>query len=227
MNIGLITPTDVIERVLKHFENKRIPINSAEGYIRQILGWREFIRGIYQLKGNEQEQSNFWKHDRRLCSSWYNGSTGIAPLDDCINIALKDGYSHHIPRLMVICNLMNLCEIDPKIIYKWFMEMYVDSSDWVMVPNVFGMATFADGGLMSTKPYTCSSNYILKMSNYKKGSWCNIVDGLYWRFIDKHKSFYQSNPRLSFQTSMLEKMDSDRKKQIFQCAETFLETNTF
>tara|TARA_Y100000589_G_scaffold275526_1_gene269664 strand:- start:124 stop:510 length:387 start_codon:yes stop_codon:yes gene_type:complete len=127
---------------------------------------------------------------------------------------------------MVISNLMTLCEIDPKSIYKWFMEMFIDSSDWVMVPNVFGMATYSDGGLMSTKPYTCGSNYLLKMSNYKKGEWCNIVDGLYWRFIERNKQFYGSNPRLSFQTRMLEKMSNDRKVKIFQSANKFLETHT-
>ena len=107
------------------------------------------------------------------------------------------------------------------------MEMYIDSSDWVMVPNVFGMATFADGGLMSTKPYTCSSNYMIKMSNYKKGSWCDVVDGLYWRFIEKHKDFYQQNPRLSFQTKMLDRMNPDRKKIIFNCADQFIDQHTF
>ena len=106
------------------------------------------------------------------------------------------------------------------------MEMYIDSSEWVMVPNVFGMATFADGGLMSTKPYTCSSNYMIKMSNYKKGDWCDIVDGLYWRFIEKHKKFYQGNPRLTFQTRMLEKMDPKRKAVIFRAAEVFIDTHT-
>ena len=226
LNIGLITPDSVIKKILQLYNKKTIPLNSVEGYIRQILGWREFIRGIYQLKSDEQENKNFWKHNRYLCESWYDGSTGIIPLDDCIKSAINDGYSHHIPRLMVISNLMNMCEINPKDIYKWFMEMYIDSSDWVMVPNVFGMATFSDGGLMSTKPYTCSSNYILKMSNYKKGPWCEIVDGLYWRFIDKHRSFYKSNPRLSFQIKMLDKMDVNRKSKIFDRAENFLLKNT-
>ena len=226
LNIGLITPDSVIKKILQLYNKKTIPLNSVEGYIRQILGWREFIRGIYQLKSDEQENKNFWKHNRYLCESWYDGSTGIIPLDDCIKSAINDGYSHHIPRLMVISNLMNMCEINPKDIYKWFMEMYIDSSDWVMVPNVFGMATFSDGGLMSTKPYTCSSNYILKMSNYKKGPWCEIVDGLYWRFIDKHRSFYKSNPRLSFQIKMLDKMDVNRKSKIFDRAEYFLLNNT-
>ena len=227
LNIGLITPSDVIENIIKIYEKKQAPINSVEGYIRQVLGWREFIRGIYQLRGQEQEKRNFWGHKGKLRNSWYDGSTGILPLDDCIQSAVRDGYNHHIPRLMVISNLMNLCEIDPKIIYQWFMEMYIDSSDWVMVPNVYGMATFADGGLMSTKPYTCSSNYIIKMSNYKKGAWCDTVDGLYWRFIEKHKDFYQQNPRLSFQTKMLDRMNPDRKKIIFNCADLFIDQHTF
>ena len=178
------------------------------------------------MKGCEQHESNFWRHKRCLTESWYDGSTGILPLDDNIQLALKDGYGHHIPRLMVIANLMNLSEINPKHIYTWFMEMFIDSSDWVMVPNVFGMASFADGGLMSTKPYTCGSNYMIKMSNYKKGDWCDVVDGLYWRFIDKHEDFYKSNHRLSFQTRILQRMNEERKVKIFKSAENFLLENT-
>tara|TARA_B100001769_G_scaffold241662_1_gene209322 strand:- start:222 stop:590 length:369 start_codon:yes stop_codon:yes gene_type:complete len=121
---------------------------------------------------------------------------------------------------------MNLCEISPDEIYRWFMEMYIDSSDWVMVPNVYGMATYADGGLMSTKPYTCGSNYILKMSNYKKGDWCDTLDGLYWRFTEKNRDFYESNPRLSLLTRSLDKMDADRKKKIFNKAEKFIKSHT-
>ena len=227
LNIGLLTPDEVVEKVLHFFEDGLVPINSAEGFIRQVLGWREFIRGIYHVKGSEQAQGNFWGHSREIRESWYMGSTGIEPLDDSIKLALKDGYNHHIPRLMVISNIMNLCEIKPTTIYRWFMEMYIDSSDWVMVPNVYGMATFADGGLMSTKPYTCSSNYILKMSNYKRGDWCDVLDGLYWRFVDKNRDFYRSNQRLSFQATMLDKMNVDRKTKIFKRAEGFLDMHTF
>ena len=158
--------------------------------------------------------------------SWYKGTTGILPLDDSIKKALRDGYNHHIPRLMIVSNIMNLCEISPTEIYNWFMEMYIDSSDWVMMPNVFGMATYSDGGLMSTKPYTCGSNYILKMSNYKKGDWCDTLDGLYWRFIEKHIDFYKSNPRLSFIHRTLDRMSSERKLHIFEKAEIFIEKNT-
>ena len=226
LNIGLITPNEIINSTKKIFDQGLAPINSIEGFIRQIIGWREFIRGIYQLKGNQQKKKNFWRHERNLKPSWYEGTTGITPLDDNIKLTLRDGYNHHIPRLMVISNLMNLCQINPQNIFAWFMEMYIDSSDWVMVPNVFGMATYSDGGLMSTKPYTCSSNYILKMSNYKRGDWCDIVDGLYWRFIENHKDFYNSNPRLSFQLRLLDKMDSERKKRIYDLAEKFLEKHT-
>ena len=226
LNIGLITPDIVIKKALDLFKKNKAPLNSIEGFVRQILGWREFVRGIYQLRGAKQKKSNFWGHQRKLSQSWYDGSTGLLPLDDCIKSALKDGYSHHIPRLMVICNLMNMCEIDPKYTYKWFMEMYIDASDWVMIPNVFGMATYSDGGLMSTKPYTCSSNYILKMSNYERGAWCDVIDGLYWRFIQKNIDFYSSNPRLSFQTRVLSRMSEDRKTLIFKKAEEFLVAHT-
>ena len=226
LNIGLITPLTIIKSASRVFNHGLAPINSVEGFIRQIIGWREFIRGIYRLKGNQQKKSNFWGHKRKLKQSWYEGTTGILPLDDNIKLTLRDGYNHHIPRLMIISNLMNLCQINPQNIYNWFMEMYIDSSDWVMIPNIFGMATYSDGGLMSTKPYACSSNYILKMSNYKKGEWCDIVDGLYWKFIETHKDFYASNPRLSFQLRLLGKMNIDRKKRIYRFADKFLEDHT-
>ena len=226
LNIGLITPKEVVDKAIKYAEKNSIPLNSLEGFIRQIIGWREFVRGIYQEEGINQLNSNYWGNKKKLTSSWYDGTTGIVPLDDCIKTTLKDGYIHHIPRLMVISNIMNLCGIDPKEIYKWFMEMYIDSSEWVMVPNVFGMATYADGGLMSTKPYTCGSNYILKMSNYKRGDWCDTLDGLYWSFTENNIDFYKSNPRLSLLTRSLERLDPDRKKHIFSEAKKFIKNNT-
>ena len=226
LNIGLLTPKQVIDKAIKYSDKNSIPLNSLEGFIRQIIGWREFVRGIYQEEGDNQLKSNYWNSKKKLTQSWYDGTTGIAPLDDCIKTTIKDGYIHHIPRLMVISNIMNLCGIDPKEIYKWFMEMYIDSSEWVMVPNVFGMATYADGGLMSTKPYTCGSNYILKMSNYKRGDWCDILDGLYWSFTEQNRDFYQANPRLSLLTRSLDRLDPVRKKHIFNEAEKFIESNT-
>ena len=127
---------------------------------------------------------------------------------------------------MIVCNIMNLCRIHPDEIYKWFMEMFVDSSDWVMVPNVYGMGTFADGGIFATKPYSCGSNYILKMSNYKRGNWCEIVDGLYWKFMSDNLSFFKSNHRLSILVRSLDKMNKVKKDIIFEKATEFIESKT-
>ena len=138
LNLGLLTPQYVIERTTDISNKLSIPLNSLEGFLRQVIGWREFIRGIYQAKSEVQEAKNFWNHNKSLSRSWYEGTTGIEPLDDCIKTTLSDGYIHHIPRLMILSNLMNLCEVHPKSIYQWFMEMYIDSSEWVMVPNVYG-----------------------------------------------------------------------------------------
>ena len=122
---------------------------------------------------------------------------------------------------------MNLCEIKPKIVYKWFMEMFVDSSDWVMVPNVYGMGLFSDGGIFATKPYICGSSYFLKMMHFKKGQWCDVMDGLYWKFIEKNKLFFLKNPRLSMMVRVLEKMKDERKQKIFESADKFLKANTY
>jgi len=222
LNMGLITPQDILDKVSVFTEKTDVPLNSVEGFVRQIIGWREFIRGVYQRHSSDQEQSNFFGFSGKLTDSWYEGNTGIPPLDDAIGFSAKYGYTHHINRLMVIANIMTLCEIHPDQVYRWFMEMYVDSSEWVMVPNVYGMGTFADGGLFATKPYICGSNYILKMSDYKKGEWCHTVDGLYWRFVSRHMSKIKNNPRLSFMQKTLEKMDEDRKAMIFAKADEFI-----
>ncbi len=222
LNMGLITPNDIIDKVLAFTAENDVPLNSVEGFLRQIIGWREFIRGVYQHHGETQLPSNFFNFSGSLKDSWYSGDTGIPPLDDAINFSDRYGYTHHINRLMIISNLMTLCEVHPKNVYHWFMEMYVDSSEWVMTPNVFGMGTFADGGIFATKPYICGSNYILKMSDYKKGEWCNTVDGLYWRFVSRHMGVLRNNPRLSFMRKTLENMDPLRKELIFSCADDFV-----
>jgi deoxyribodipyrimidine photolyase-related protein len=157
---------------------------------------------------------------------WYQGNTGIGPLDNAIKKAIKLGYNHHIERLMIIANLMNLARIDPKEVYIWFMEYYVDSSDWVMAPNVYGMGLYSDGGIFSTKPYICGSSYILKMSDYKKGEWTDIVDGLYWKFIDENREKLKRNPRIGIMTKMIDNMELKRKKRIFKAANIFLSRTT-
>lgn len=224
LNNGMITPAEVIDEVTKIFQkNKNIPLNSVEGFVRQILGWREFVRGIYQNFSDKQDQLNFFKHQRKFKACWYEGTTGILPLDDAIKKANKLGYCHHIERLMVLSNIMLLCEIDPRVVHRWFMEMFVDSADWVMGPNVFGMGQFSDGGIFATKPYISGSNYILKMSDYKKdASWCEVWDGLYWRFIDKHANFFSKNHRLNMMVKFSQKMDKKKKKYHIELAENFL-----
>ena len=224
INIGLITPNQILEKI-KYLDPK-YKMNSLEGFIRQIIGWREFIRGIYQNYDKQLENGNFFNHKRMLSDSWYEGTTGLLPLDHSIRNVIKYGWTHHIERLMILVNIMNLCEVKPKIIYKWFMEMFVDSSDWVMSPNIYGMGLFSDGGIFSTKPYICGSSYFLRMMNFKKGNWCDTMDGLYWRFISKNTNFFKSNPRLSLMIKILEKMDKQKKIRIFKAADSFILKNT-
>ena len=220
LNSGLITPKHVIEKTLS-FKDK-YPLNSLEGFLRQIIGWREFIRGVYVCKGSEERTKNYWNFDRKIPKSFYNGSTGIDPIDDTIKKVNKSGYANHIERLMILGNFMVLCEFDPNEVYKWFMELFVDSYDWVMVPNVYGMSQFADGGLMSTKPYISSSNYIIKMSDYKKGSWSEIWDGLFWSFMDKQREFFKKNPRMRMLISSYDKMDLLKKEKLLLDADNFI-----
>lgn len=227
INLGLLTPKEVVDKALVYAKKNNIPMNSLEGFVRQIIGWREFIKGIYDQYDEKQSNTNFFNHKNHMAPSWYTGDTGIPILDHSINKALDYGYTHHIERLMVISNLMLLCEIHPKEVYSWFMCYFVDSADWVMTPNVYGMGQFSDGGIFATKPYICGSNYLLKMSDFPKGEWTDVVDGLYWRFIDKHKDFFNSNHRLSMMTRMLEKLDKNKKQRIFKAAENFLAEHTY
>ncbi|MDN3493361.1 cryptochrome/photolyase family protein [Winogradskyella bathintestinalis] len=222
INIGLLNPMDVIEKAIDYAKSYDVPLNSLEGFVRQILGWREFIRGVYEVKGTEERTKNFWNFNKKIPASFYDGSTGIKPIDDVIKKVLKTGYAHHIERLMLLGNFMVLCEFHPDDVYQWFMELFIDAYDWVMVPNVYGMSLFADGGLMSTKPYISSSNYIMKMSNYSKGDWQDTWDGLFWTFMDKHRDFFAGNPRLGMLLGNLDRMKKETLEKHFNNAEQFL-----
>ena len=226
LNLGLITPKEIITKILNANKLKNIPINSLEGFVRQVIGWREFMRGIYQNYTDKLEKTNYFNHKRKLSDDWYKGTTGIDPIDDAINDLNRYGYAHHIVRLMHLSNVMTLSQLHPKEIYKWFMEMFVDSSDWVMSPNVYGMGTFSDGGIFSTKPYICGSNYIIKMSNYKKGNWSNIVDGLYWNFIHNNKEVLSKNPRMGMVMMSYRKLKGERKDYLLKIANEFIATKT-
>jgi deoxyribodipyrimidine photolyase-related protein len=149
---------------------------------------------MYEAKGIDSRTKNSFKFKKKIPASFYDGTTGIIPLDDSIKKVLKYAYCHHIERLMVIGNFMLLCEFDPDEVYRWFMELFIDAYDWVMVPNVYGMSQFADGGYFASKPYISGSNYLIKMSDYKKGEWNEIWDGLFWRFMDKHRDLMRKKP---------------------------------
>lgn len=224
LNIGLLTPEEVLKACLNHFEKHDTHYPSVEGFVRQLMGWREFIRGMDR---NFDFSGNHFGFHRKLKSCWYEGKTGIPPLDDSIKKANKTAYTHHIERLMVIGNIMLMTELDPQEVYRWFMEMYIDSADWVMAPNVLGMSQFADGGIFATKPYIAGSNYMRKMSHYPKGDWCDIVDGLYWRFIDRQRETFAKNHRMGMMLATLNKMNPERKEHIFKAAENWIEKVSF
>ena len=222
MNVGLITPHEIIETTLKFAAENNIPLNSLEGFIRQIIGWREFIRGVYEVAGSKERTMNFWQFKRQIPASFWTGETGIEPLDMTIKKVLETGYCHHIERLMVIGNFMLLCEFDPTEVYQWFMELFIDAYDWVMVTNVYGMSQFADGGLMATKPYISGSNYLMKMSDFPKGDWQKIWDGLFWRFMDTHRGFFLTNPRLGMLVRTFDKMANEKRFSHLETAENYL-----
>jgi len=168
LNIGLITPQEVVSIITEYYNKHKTEIGIAnyEGFIRQIIGWREYQRYIYRYAGDIMRSSNHFGNTRKLTKHWYMGTTGIKPVDDAITLAINDGYIHHILRLMVVGNMMNLIGMHPDEVYKWFMEFSLDSYDWVMIGNVYSMALWADGGLTMRKPYISGDGYIMKMSNY-------------------------------------------------------------
>lgn len=223
LNTGLLTPQQVLDKVLSEAAKHNIPLNSLEGFVRQIMGWREFIRIVYEREGTKQRTTNYWQFKRKIPESFWNGTTGILPIDETIKKVLKTGYCHHIERLMVLGNFMLLCEFDPDEVYGWFMELFIDAYDWVMVPNVYGMTQFADGGLMTTKPYISGSNYLMKMSDYEKGNWQAVWDGLFWRFMHVHRDFFLQNPRLGMLIKTFDKMPVEKQQTHLHNAETFLQ----
>jgi deoxyribodipyrimidine photolyase-related protein len=222
LNVGLLTPEQVITITLEYAQKYKIPLNSLEGFIRQVIGWREFVWGIYSFHGEQQRTQNFFNHHHQLPKSFWTAHTNILPVDSTINKIFQYAYAHHIERLMILGNFMLLCEIDPHAVYSWFMEFFIDAYDWVMVPNVYGMSQYADGGLMTTKPYISSSAYILRMSNYSKGDWCNIWDALYWRFIKKHEKTLSNTPRTKIIALYLARMQKTTLEDHLSRADNFL-----
>jgi deoxyribodipyrimidine photolyase-related protein len=204
LNNGLLTPQEVLEKLFVHLENNAWLLtdhyNSIEGFVRQIIGWREWVKGMYDNFYQEDLGYNFFEAKQDLPEYFYFKNLenlDIQPLKEVLEKVENYAYAHHIERLMVLSNYFTLTEVDPKQVFDWFMEMFVDAYDWVMVPNVFGMGTFADGGIFASKPYISGANYLNKMGHFQKGTWQTDWTNLFWNFLDKHEAFFKKQPRLT------------------------------
>ncbi|MBX0300154.1 cryptochrome/photolyase family protein [Cryobacterium sp. 1639] len=210
LNVGLLDPRDVVDAVLEGADGNT-PLASLEGFVRQVIGWREYMRATYRTRGREMRTANRLDHQRALGDGWWDASTGLAPVDLVVSRVLDTGYAHHIERLMVLGNAMALLRIHPDAVYEWFMEMFIDAYDWVMVPNVYAMSQFAAGDEITTKPYVSGSNYLRKMSDLPAGEWMADWDGLYWTFIEDHRAVFAANPRTRMVVSLLDGMDATKR----------------
>jgi len=221
LNTGLLDVRDVVSQAITFAEQNLIPLNSLEGFVRQIIGWREYIRMQYEKNGTAMRTSNYWNHSKKLPKAFWSGTTSIPVVDEVVHKITSTGYLHHIERLMIVGNIMFLLEIDPDEIYHWFMSLSIDSYDWVMVTNVYGMSQHAAGNLITTKPYMSGSNYVKKMSNFEVGDWCETWDALYWNFVITHQSKLSKNHRMHMITSRVEKFTDEKKKDYKAKTEAF------
>lgn len=234
LNIGLLNPNDVIKKALTY--KKNVPISSLEGFIRQIISWREYVRMLYVYEHKTFNKLNVLNHNNKLNKIWYTGQTGIVPVDNVIKKVLKYSYCHHIERLMILGNFMLLMMISPKEIYKWFIELVsIDAYEWVMEPNIYGMSQHSVGTLMMTRPYFSSSNYIFKMSDYKKSDdydkiklknkyyeWYEVWDALYYNFLNEHKKYLKKIYSTAFMVKILENKSTSEKNKLFDIAREYL-----
>lgn len=222
LNIGLVSPRHVLNRALEVGEANDVPLASLEGFVRQVIGWREYMRATYVVHGRAMRTRNHLAHTRPLPDGWWTADTGLAPVDLVVERVLRNGWAHHIERLMVLGNAMTLLRIDPDAAYEWFMEMFVDAYDWVMVPNVYAMSQFAAGAAITTKPYVSGSNYLRKMSDYPTGDWTEDWDSLYWTFVRDHHDVFAGNPRSTMIARLYDGMDAGTKASHTRRAERWL-----
>ncbi len=225
LNIGLLTPAHVIHQAEAAYRKGLIPLNAAEGFIRQILGWREFVRGIYWLKMPDYAKLNSLHATRHLPDFYWHGKTKMQCLSECVNNTRDNAYAHHIQRLMVLGNFSLLAGINPSEVNRWFLEVYADAYEWVELPNVSGMTLFADGGMLASKPYASGGSYINRMSDYCRHCQYNVKEKtgenacpfnyLYWDFLDRNRYLLKPNPRLALPYKNLDRM-SDRQKEEFR-----------
>ncbi len=232
LNCGLLLPKECISLAINAYENNKAPINSVEGFIRQILGWREYIRGIYWLKMPTYKNNNFLNAKNLLPNFFWTADTSMNCLKQCITETKKNAYAHHIQRLMVIGNFTLLTGIDPALVNEWYLIVYADAYEWVELPNVSGMILYTDGGLLASKPYAASGSYINKMSNYCKSCAYNVsqksgekacpFNYLYWDFLIRNRDKLQDNQRMRLIYNRLDSLDHDKIKKIKKDAKEFL-----
>ena len=233
LNIGLLLPGEVCEAALAAYSASKAPLNAVEGFIRQILGWREYMRGIYWLKMPGYETSNFLNAHRPLPAFYWSGLTDMHCLREAIGNTHDNAYAHHIQRLMVTGNFALLAGIAPAEVEEWYLAVYADAFEWVELPNTHGMALHADGGLLSTKPYAASGAYIDRMSDYckhceyspkdKLGEKACPFNYLYWHFMMRNEARLKSNPRMAMPYRNLYRMTDERREAIVHDAERFLD----
>ena len=232
LNIGLLNSHEVCKAALKAYHAGQVSLTSVEGFIRQILGWREFIRGIYWLKMPGYAQSNFLAARRHLPAFYWTGETEMRCMRETISATRRNAYAHHIQRLMITGNFALLAGIDPTEVEEWYLIVYADAFEWVELPNVHGMALYADGGVLGSKPYAASGAYINRMSDYcrgcvfdpklKEGGKACPFNYLYWYFLIVNETRLKNNPRMSLAYRNLTRISEERKQQIVADAEAFL-----
>ncbi|MBL6761451.1 MAG: cryptochrome/photolyase family protein [PS1 clade bacterium] len=233
INIGLLDPLKVCQAVEARYHSGQAPLNAVEGFIRQILGWREFIRSLYWLKMPDYADSNFFDHDRALPDFYYSGETDMACMREAIGATVTHAYAHHIQRLMVTGNFALLAGIAPAAVNRWYLEVYADAFEWVQLPNTHGMALFADGGLVGSKPYAASGAYINRMSDHCSSCTYNVKQAhgdtacpfnyLYWDFMIRHRDKLGGNPRMGMVYRNLDKMDDAKRDGVIASAKEFLQ----
>ena len=229
INLGLLQPLEIIQAAEKAYYENQLALNSVEGFIRQILGWREYMHGIYHHVDAEYSQQNWFNHDKPLPEFYWTGETKMNCLHQILTQVMDTGYAHHIQRLMVLNNFGLIAGISPQELENWFHAAFIDAYDWVMQTNVIGMGQYADGGLLASKPYAASANYINKMSDYCKscfykhsqriGEKACPFNFLYWDFLNRHRDKLKFQGRMNFILKNLDKMTSDDLEMIRQQAE--------
>lgn len=233
LNCGLLNPLEVVEKAENAYNRKHAPLNAVEGFIRQIIGWREYVRGIYWLKMPDYAQENFLDAERRLPWFFWSGETDMNCLRQCIAETRQNAYAHHIQRLMVLGNFLLLAGVHPDDVNEWYLVVYADAYEWVEMPNVTGMILFADGGFLASKPYAASGAYIDRMSDYCKGCHYKVAEKtgpdacpfnyLYWDFLIRNRHRLGGNHRLGMIYKSLDKMAPDKVETIRADAAAFLE----